>query len=42
MKKLLILSDTHGNISAMEKLKTIMAESDYIIHLGDNEKDINL
>jgi len=42
MKKLLILSDTHGNISAMEKLKNIMAESDYIIHLGDNEKDINL
>ena len=42
MKKLLILSDTHGNISAMEKLKDIMAESDYIIHLGDNEKDINL
>ena len=42
MKKLLILSDTHGNISGIEKLKNIMAESDYIIHLGDHQKDIKL
>ena len=42
MKKLLILSDTHGNISALEKLRDIMAESDYIIHLGDHQKDIKL
>ena len=42
MKKLLILSDTHGNISGLEKLKEIMAESDYIIHLGDHQKDIKL
>lgn len=42
MKTILVLSDTHGNISAMEKLKNIMRESDYIFHLGDYEKDISI
>lgn len=42
MKKILVLSDTHGNISALEKLSNIMAESDMIFHLGDYQKDILL
>ena len=40
MKTFLILSDTHGNIAAMNKLKGIMAECDYIIHLGDYHRDL--
>ena len=40
MKTFLILSDTHGNVSAIRKLKEIMGESDYVIHLGDNKSDI--
>lgn len=42
MKKLIILSDTHGNVSAMEQVFSIMKESDYIIHLGDCTADILL
>lgn len=42
MKTVVVLSDTHGNRSAMEKLYPIMAESDYIIHLGDTSGDGNL
>ncbi|MBQ9514105.1 MAG: metallophosphoesterase [Clostridia bacterium] len=42
MKTLLILSDTHNNIKDMEKLVPIMKDSDYIIHLGDYQKDIKL
>ena len=42
MKKILVLSDTHANISALEKLTNIMAESDMIFHLGDHQKDILL
>lgn len=42
MKKILVLSDTHGNISALEKLVPIMKDSDYIFHLGDYYKDIKL
>ena len=40
MKTFLILSDTHGNIAAMNTLKGIMAECDYIIHLGDYHRDL--
>ena len=42
MKTLLILSDTHNNIKALEQLSSIMKDSDYIIHLGDYQKDIML
>ena len=42
MKKIVVLSDTHGNISAIEKLLDIMKESDYVFHLGDFSKDIEL
>ena len=40
MKTILVLSDTHGNLSDMEKLKGIMAESDYVFHLGDYRSDM--
>ena len=39
MKTITIVSDTHGNISAIEKLFPVFAESDYIIHLGDTSGD---
>lgn len=39
MKTVTVLSDTHGNAGALEKLDSIFAESDYIIHLGDTSAD---
>ena len=42
MKKIVVLSDTHGNLSAIEKLLPIIQESDYLFHLGDYERDIKL
>ena len=42
MKTAVILSDTHGNISDMEKLLPIMKESDFVFHLGDFQRDIDL
>ena len=42
MKKIIVLSDTHGNISSIEKLLDIMKESDYVFHLGDYNRDIEL
>ena len=40
MKKIVVISDTHGNISLIEKLLPIINESDYLIHLGDGIKDL--
>lgn len=39
MKKIVIISDTHGNRRAWEELDYIFSESDYIIHLGDTSDD---
>ena len=39
MKKLIIISDSHGNRRAIDELDGIFAESDYIIHLGDTSAD---
>lgn len=39
MKKITVVSDTHGNVAAMQKLFPIFAESDMIIHLGDTSSD---
>ena len=39
MKKIAVISDTHGNIGGMEKLEGIFAECDLIIHLGDTSGD---
>ena len=40
MKLLSVLSDTHGNISSIEKILPVIKESDYVIHLGDGLQDI--
>ena len=41
MKKIVVLSDTHGNRRDIEGLFPIMEESDMIIHLGDTSQDGN-
>ena len=40
MKTVLVLSDTHRNFSALEKLLPKMLENDYVFHLGDYQADI--
>ena len=40
MKKLIILSDTHGNLKAIADLLPRIAENDYVIHLGDGAGDM--
>ena len=40
MKSIVIISDTHGNHDAIEKILPIMMESDYVFCLGDFERDI--
>lgn len=39
MKTVTVISDSHGNRAALDKLCTVFAESDYIIHLGDTSSD---
>ena len=41
MKKIVVLSDTHGNIGAIRKIENIIRESDMVIHLGDGYNDLN-
>ena len=41
MKKILAISDTHGNIKAIEKLRKEMKNADYIFHLGDHFYDMD-
>lgn len=40
MKKLVVISDTHGNISAVDSLRGLVEENDFLIHLGDGAGDI--
>ena len=40
MKKLIIVSDTHGNPSGLESISSLIAENDYLIHLGDGANDL--
>lgn len=42
MKTIVVVSDTHANYSALEKLMPIINENDYFFHLGDYEKDVKL
>lgn len=35
MTSVVVLSDTHGNLSGLEKIDVVLAECDKIIHLGD-------
>ena len=39
MKTIVVLSDTHRNTAPLDKLARVLAESDYIIHLGDMASD---
>lgn len=41
MKTVTVVSDSHGNRAAFEKLAVVFAESDYIVHLGDTSGDGN-
>lgn len=40
MKKILVISDSHGNRKGVEKLLPLIAENDYVIHLGDGAGDM--
>lgn len=40
MKTFVIISDTHGNRSALQKLTPIIKENDYLIFLGDGILDV--
>ena len=39
MKKIIVLSDTHGNRAEVEKLYPLFDECDLIFHLGDTSSD---
>lgn len=39
MKTAVVLSDTHGNRKAIDKLAGVLSECDLIIHLGDTSED---
>ena len=41
MRKIVVVSDSHGNRRALDGLDGIFAESDCIIHLGDTSSDGN-
>lgn len=40
MKTIVVLSDTHGYRQAINKLYGLFKENDYIIHLGDGNRDM--
>jgi len=40
MKTLAVLSDTHGNLSAIERVLPILESVDYVVHLGDCNADM--
>ena len=40
MKKLIIISDTHDSRKGIDKLTPLIAENDYLIHLGDGAGDV--
>lgn len=40
MKTMIVLSDSHGNAKGIEKLNSLFAENNYIVHLGDGEGDM--
>ena len=40
MKSIVVISDTHGNFSKIDKLMPILKESDFVFHLGDCSSDI--
>ena len=40
MKTLIVLSDTHGSRKGLDSLQSLIAENDYLFHLGDGSADI--
>lgn len=40
MKTIIVLSDSHGRRSGLEKIAPLFAENDLIIHLGDGSGDM--
>ena len=40
MTKIIVLSDTHGNPKNIDELLPLIAENDYVIHLGDGAGDM--
>lgn len=40
MKRLIVISDTHGNGKAVAELLPLIAENDMVIHLGDGAGDM--
>ena len=40
MKKIIVISDSHGNTKGVSALLPLVAENDYLIHLGDGVTDI--
>lgn len=40
MKRLIVVSDSHGNAKAVEKLLPLIKENHYFVHLGDGISDL--
>ena len=40
MKKIIVISDSHGNTKGVNDLLPLVAENDYLIHLGDGASDL--
>ena len=40
MIKILVVSDTHGNLTDLDKLSQIISECDFVFHLGDHYDDM--
>ncbi len=39
MKTLIAISDTHGRVDALSEIRHLVAENDFIVHLGDGFAD---
>lgn len=40
MKRIIVISDTHGSLRGIEKLRPLIEENDLIIHLGDGGAEV--
>ena len=40
MKTIVVISDSHGNLNAVEELLHLIVENDYCVHLGDGAGDM--
>lgn len=40
MTKILVISDSHGNAKGIESLRPLIAENDFVLHLGDGAGDM--